>query len=41
MGPASGSVTARYLVYFQYLGTDFKYGSGPPRGPEVGGGSQI
>uniref|UniRef100_A0A8I3S3Y3 tRNA pseudouridine synthase n=1 Tax=Canis lupus familiaris TaxID=9615 RepID=A0A8I3S3Y3_CANLF len=23
MGPASGSVTARYLVYFQYLGTDF------------------
>uniref|UniRef100_A0A7N5KD91 tRNA pseudouridine synthase n=1 Tax=Ailuropoda melanoleuca TaxID=9646 RepID=A0A7N5KD91_AILME len=23
MGPAAGSVTARYLVYFQYLGTDF------------------
>lgn len=25
MGPVAGSVTARYLVYFQYLGTDFKY----------------
>lgn len=24
-GPAVGSVRARYLVYFQYLGTDFKY----------------
>lgn len=24
-GPAAGSVRARYLVYFQYLGTDFKY----------------
>nr|XP_035945582.1 tRNA pseudouridine synthase-like 1 isoform X5 [Halichoerus grypus] len=23
MGPVAGSVTARYLVYFQYLGTDF------------------
>jgi len=21
----AGSVPARYLVYFQYLGTDFKY----------------
>lgn len=25
MGPAAGSVRARYLVYFQYLGTEFKY----------------
>lgn len=24
-GPAAGTVRARYLVYFQYLGTDFKY----------------
>lgn len=24
-GPAAGSVRARYLVFFQYLGTDFKY----------------
>lgn len=33
-GPAmgSGSVRARYLVYFQYLGTDFKY---VPRLPPV------
>lgn len=31
-GRAADSVRARYLVYFQYLGTDFKY---VPRTPPV------
>ncbi|XP_045853538.1 tRNA pseudouridine synthase-like 1 isoform X2 [Meles meles] len=44
MGPAAGSGMARYLVYFQYLGTDFKYvcrTSHPCPRPRRGGWGEL
>lgn len=40
-GAAAGSVRARYLVYFQYVGTDFKYVPRPPPGPARRGAPEL
>lgn len=40
-GAAAGSVRARYLVYFQYVGTEFKYVPRPPPGPAPRGAPEL